>query len=113
MIKDSRIKASMPQVLSNIKPYIKKKFMASPCIHESDIPVICQILLSRYKNVELQQGLTNNRPDFRIRVKGLFGTEEKSFEVIGDAKKKPEKHNKNDLVWIDRLEEMDAALDDF
>ena len=74
MVKDSRIKASMLQVLSNIKPYIKKKFMASPCIHESDIPVICQILLSRYKNVELQQGLTNNRPDFRIRVKGLFGT---------------------------------------
>lgn len=31
-----------------------------------------------------------------------FGTIEKSA-----------KHEKDDLAWIDRLEEMDAALDDF
>ncbi len=74
---DNRKKASMSQVLADIKPYITKKFMAVPCIKEQDIQTICQILLPRYKNVQLMQGLTNNKPDVRIQVKGLFGTEEK------------------------------------
>ena len=69
---DRRKKASMSQVLTDIKPYITKKFMAAPCVKEQDIQVICQILLPRYKNVQLMQGLTNNKPDFRIQVKGLF-----------------------------------------
>lgn len=59
------------------------------------------------------QGLTNNKPDFRIQVKGLFGTEEKRFEVIDGDKKRPATKKKFDLGWIDRLEEIDAALDDF
>lgn len=95
------------------KPYITKKFMAAPCIKEQDIQAICQILLPRYKNVQLMQGLTNNKPDFRIQVKGLFGTEEKRFEVVGGDKKRSATKKKSDLGWIDRLEEIDAALDDF
>ena len=39
-----------------------------------------EALSPRYKNVQLMQGLTNNKPDFRIQVKGLFGTKEKRFE---------------------------------
>ena len=113
MTKDVRKKASMSQVLSDIKPYITKKFMSPPCIRENDIPAICQLLLPGYKNVTLQQGLTNGKPDFRIQVNGMFRTEEKCFEVIGGTKKKSVKHKKDDLAWIDRLEEMDAALDDF
>ncbi len=35
--------------------------------------------------MQLVQGLTNNKPDFRIQVKGLFGTEEKMFEVVGES----------------------------
>ena len=85
---DTRKKASMSQVLVDIKPYITKKFMAAPCIKEQDIQAICQILLPRYKNVQLMQGLTNNKPDFRIQVKGLLGTEEKRFEVVGGDKKR-------------------------
>ena len=54
---DTRKKASMSQVLADIKPYITKKFMAAPCIKEQDIQAICQILLPRYKNVQLMQGL--------------------------------------------------------
>ena len=110
---DTRKKASMSQVLVDIKPYITKKFMAAPCIKEQDIQAICQILLPRYKNVQLMQGLTNNKPDFRIQVKGLFRTEEKRFEVVVDDKKRPTTKKKSDLSWIDRLEEIDAALDDF
>ena len=34
---DNRKKASMSQVLADIKPYITKKFMAAPCIKEQDI----------------------------------------------------------------------------
>ena len=54
--------------------------MAQSTVHGRDIAAICQILLPRYKNVKLLQRLTNNKPDFRIQVKGLFGTEEKRFE---------------------------------
>ena len=50
---DVRRKVSMSQVLADIKPYITKKFMAVPCIKEQDIQAICQILLPRYKNVQL------------------------------------------------------------
>ena len=57
---DVRRKVSMSQVLADIKPYITKKFMAVPCIKEQDIQAICQILLPRYKNVQLMQGLANN-----------------------------------------------------
>ena len=57
---DTRKKASMSQVLTDIKPYITKMFMVAPCIKEQDIQAICQILLPRYKNVQLMQGLTNN-----------------------------------------------------
>ena len=110
---DNRKKASMSQVLADIKPYITKKFMAVPCIKEQDIQAICQILLPRYKNVQLMQGLTNNKPDFRIQVKGWFGTEEKRFEVVGGDKKSYAAKKRSGLGWIDRLEEIDAALDDF
>ena len=110
---DNRKKASMSQVLTDIKPYITKRFMAAPCVNEQDIQTVCQILLPRYRNVQLMQGLTNNKPDFRIQVKGLFGTEEKRFEVVGGDKKRSAAKKKSDLGWIDRLEEIDAALDDF
>ena len=59
------------------------------------------------------QGLANNKPDFRIQVKGLSGTEEKRFEVVGGDKKRLAAKKKSDLGRIDRLEEIDAALDDF
>ena len=52
---DNRKKASMSQVLADIKPYITKKLMATPYVKEQDIQVICQILLPRYKNVQLMQ----------------------------------------------------------
>ena len=106
---DLRKKASMQKIMDDIKPYITKHFMAQSTVHERDIAAICQILLSRYKNVKLLQGLTNNKPDFRIQVKGLFGTEEKRFEVIGGDKKRSATKKKSDLGWIDQLEEIDAT----
>ena len=76
-------KATMSQVLADIKPYITKKFMAAPCIKEQDIQAICQILLPRYENVQLIQGLTNNKPDFRIQVKGLVRVQKKNGYEVG------------------------------
>ena len=95
------------------KALYNEKVHGGTGIKEQDIQAICQILLPRYKNVQLMQGLTNNKPDFRIQVKGLFGTEEKRFEVVGGDKKRSAAKKKSDLGWIDRLEEIDAALDDF
>ena len=43
----------------------------------------------------------------------MFGMEEKRFEVVGGVKKRPASEKKSDRSWIDRLEEIDAALDDF
>ena len=37
----------------------------------------------------------------------------KRFEVVGGDKKRSATKKKSDLGWIDRLEEIDAALDDF
>lgn len=50
---DLRKKASMQQVMDDIKPYITKHFIAQSTVHERDIAAICQILLPRYKNVKL------------------------------------------------------------
>ena len=87
----------MSQVLADIKPYIMKKFMAAPCIKEQDIQAICQILLPRYKNVQLMQGLTNNKPDFRIQVKGLFGTEENGLKWLVVIRK--DQQPRRNLTW--------------
>lgn len=57
--------------------------------------------------------IEENKSDFRIQVKDLFGTEEKRFEVVGGDKKRQATKKKSDLGWIDRLEEINAALDDF
>lgn len=102
---DTRKKATMPQVLADIEPYLTKRFLSEPVIDDKNLPVICQTLLCRYSNVKLVQGVTNNKPDLRIRVEGAFSTKERSFEVVRTGSKK-----KEDLSWIDRLEEMDAAL---
>ena len=110
---NTKKRASMLQVVEDIKPYITKKFMSAPSIKESDIPDICRILLSRYKNVSFLQGLTNSKPVFQIRVKGLLAVEEKAFEVTSSNRKKAASKKKDDLSWVDRLEEMDAVLDDF
>ena len=109
---DARKKGTMSQVLTDIKPYITKKFLSASYISEQDIPAICQVLLPKYKNVTLLQGLTDNKPCLKIQVKGIFGTEEKVFEIVESKKKKPIAKKKNNRNWIDELEKIDAALDD-
>lgn len=42
---DLRKRASMQQVMDDIKPYITKHFMAQSTVLERDIDAICQILL--------------------------------------------------------------------
>lgn len=102
---DTRKKATMPQVLADIKPYLTKRFLSEPVIDDKNLPVICQTLLCRYSNVKLVQGVSNNKPNLRLRVEGVLSTKERSFEVVHTGGTK-----KDDLRWIDRLEEMDAAL---
>ena len=102
---DTRKKATMSQVLADIKPYLTKRFLSEPVIDDKNLPVIRQTLLCRYSNVKLVQGVTDNKPNLRIWVEGSFSTKERSFEVVRTGGRK-----KDDLRWIDRLEEMDAAL---
>ena len=58
-------------------------------------------------------GTDQQQAGFQNSGKGLFGTEEKRFEVVGGDKKRSATKKKSDLGWIDQLEEIDAALDDF
>ena len=102
---DTRKKATMSQVRADIKPYLTKRLLSASVIDDRYLPVICQTLLRRYSNVKLVQSVTNNKPNLRIRVEGAFSTKERSFEVVHTGGRK-----KDDLRWIDRLEEMDAAL---
>lgn len=104
----------MSQVMDDIKPYITKHFMAQSTVHERDIAAIYQILLPRYKNVKLLQGLESGQPCLKIQVKGLLSTDEKKFGIIEEQKKKrsAKPNKKHDLRWIDKLEMIDAALDD-
>ena len=79
---DTRKKATMPQVLADIKLYLTKRFLSEPVIDDRCLPVICQVLLRRYSNVKLVQGVTDNKPNLRIRVEGALSTKERSFEVV-------------------------------
>lgn len=45
---DTRKKATMPQALADIKPYLTKRFLSAPVIDDKNLPVICQTLLCRY-----------------------------------------------------------------
>ena len=92
-------------ILADIKPYLTKRFLSELVIDDRYLPVICQTLLCRYSNVKLVQGVTNNKLNLRIRVEGALSTKERSFEVVYTGGKK-----KDNLHWIDRMEEMDAAL---
>lgn len=110
---DARKKASMSYVLTDMKPYITKKFISADCIQAKDIPVICRLLLSKYRNVTLVQGVSDNKPNLRVQVKGMFSTEEKVFEVMDNGRNNVKNSKKqNNIDWIDRLEEINAALDD-
>lgn len=77
---DTRKKATMPQVLADIKPYLTKRFLSEPVIDDKNLPVICQTLLCRYSNVKLVQGVTNNKPNLRLRVEGVLSTKERSLK---------------------------------
>ncbi len=93
-------KASMSQV-TDIKPYTneRKSLWRLPVLMSKTFRLFVKSSCPRYRNVQLMLGLTNNKPDFRIQVKGLFGTEEKRFEVVGGYKKKDQQSRRN-LTWV-------------
>lgn len=79
---DTRKKATMPQMMAGIKPYLTKRFLSALVIDDKNLPVICQVLLRRYSNVKLVQGVPDNKPNLRIRVESAFSTKERIFEVV-------------------------------
>ena len=58
-------KATMSQVLADIKPYITKKFMAAPCIKEQDIQTAQIQECTAYAGADQQQaGFQNSGKRF-------------------------------------------------
>ena len=103
-------KATMSAVMKEIEPYITTYFIAKPTINEDNIPIVCQILLSKYANVKLLQGVDKWIPYFKIQVKGFFSSQELTLKIL--EKNHKSKQQQYDLSWIDKLEEIDIALDD-
>lgn len=110
-MKDLRIKAKISNVEIDIKPFIIKKWFMRECVNQKDLQTICDILLAKYNNVSLFEDETGKNPELLIRIKGLFKTKELRYEILGGLKKKKHR-NEPDLSWIDRLEELDAILND-
>lgn len=110
-MKDQRLKAKMSNVMKDVQPFIIKKWFMRECVDQKDVQTICDILLAKYSNVSLFEDETGKKVELLIRIKGLFKTKELRYEIIGGLKKK--KYRKEpDLRWIDRLEELDAILND-
>ncbi len=105
-MKENRKKATLSNVLNDIKPYIKKAFLFSYTIPSENIPLVSQVLLTKYKNVKLIESVENHKPVLKIYVYHLFGSDVKRLEITN------RKIKHDDLSWIDRLEELDAILDD-
>jgi len=103
-------KTTMSAVMKEIEPYITTHFIAKPTISADNIPIVCQMLLSKYANVKLLQGVDKGIPYFKIQVKGLFSSEELTLKILEKCYKS--KQQQYDLSWIDKLEEIDIALDD-
>jgi len=100
-MKYTRKNAAMSQGLNDIKPYIETKLFGMSGIYEQDIAIVCRTLLSGYSNVDLEQGLTNGKPDFRITVNGLFSSKERRFEVIvGKRRRQIHPYKKDNLDWM-------------
>lgn len=107
-MKDNRKKASISAVINDIKPYIHKNLFFSYSMRAEHIPIVKKILLTRYKNVKLIECIENSKPVLKIYVHHLIGSDEKTITITN----RKIKRKQNDLSWIDRLEELDAILDD-
>ena len=63
---DNRKKASMSQVLTDIKPYITKSLWRLPVLRSKTFRLFVNSP-AQVQNVQLMQGLTNNKPDSEFR----------------------------------------------
>ncbi|MCC8127463.1 MAG: hypothetical protein LIO92_08700 [Clostridiales bacterium] len=109
-----RVKTTMSKVQKAISPYVQKHVFGRDTIDANDIEQIAVLLLGQYNNVSISQGLDHGKdgkPWLKITVKSFPFSEEKILEVTGIPKKK-EKKKKDDLDWIDRIEEYEAFMDD-
>lgn len=107
-MKDNRQKATMSNVISAIRPYLNKNLFFSYLIRAENIPIIKQILFTRYKNVKVIETIENHKAVVKIYVYRLFSKDVKTITISN----RKIKRKQNDLSWIDRLEELDAILDD-
>lgn len=105
-----RGKTTMSKVQKAISPYVHKHVFGRDTVDANDIERIAVLLLGQYNNVSISQGLDqgkDGKPWLKITVKSFPFSEEKILEVTGTPKKK-----KDDLDWIDRIEEYEAFVDD-
>lgn len=109
---DKRVKATMSRVQEEIKPFVKKHIFGRDTVDAKYIRQIAVLLLNQYNNVSISQGLDqgkNGKPWLKITVKSFPFGEDKILEVMGVPK---EKKKKDDLDWIDHIEEFEAFIDD-
>ena len=112
---DNRRKASLSQVNSEVKPFIKKHLLGKNTVEANDINSLVRALLTKYSNVQISQGVApgvDGKPWLKIKVKGMIKTSEILLEVEGKYRPPKSKGKKLDLGWIDEIEDYLAATED-
>ncbi len=107
-MKDNRQKASISTVINDIKPYLNKNLFFSYSMRAENILIVKQILFNRYKNVKVIETIENHKAVVKIYVYHLFSKDVKTITISN----RKIKRKQNDFSWIDRLEELDAILED-
>ncbi len=107
------IGASFSQMTKGIAPYINKSVFGNDTIDEDQIAPVAQLLLTKYNNIALSQGVYAGKKDklwLKIRVSGKFGTKEKELTVLHKYGRK--KHIIKASDWTDDLFEFWSMMED-
>ena len=105
-------KASLEQVKKEISPYVVKRLLGCNYIEGKDVQRVTDMLRRRYSNVETHPRPINGKAMYIIKVKGFLNGGTLSYEIRNNGIRPKVNDRPSNLDWIDRLEEIDAALDD-
>jgi len=106
------MKASLKQIKEDISPYIVKRLFGCNYIEGKDVQRITNMLRGRYSNVETHPHPESGKAVYTIKVKGLLNGGTLSYEIRNNGVRPKVNNSQSNSSWIDRLEEIDAALND-
>ena len=112
MKRNSLPKATLAQVKKDIAPFVKKRSLGGSYIEGANVQTISNILRHRYSNVKTEPKPVNGRAMYTIHIGGFLNGGTLTYEIRNNGMRPKVTGKPDKLGWIDRLEELDAALDD-